>query len=117
MSQPVAWFDITAQDATTSRAFYGELFGWPVNVIESLDYGLVEADDGRLPGGIGQAGEQNPHPAGVVIYFPVEDVDVALARAESLGATCLIRPFELPGYGRMAVIADPDGNRVGIWQH
>lgn len=52
----------------------------------------------------------------MVIYFPVEDVDVALARADGLGATCLVRPFELPGYGRMAVIADPDGNRVGIWQ-
>lgn len=116
MSRPPAWIDITAEDAERSRAFYRDLLGWEIHVEESMDYGLVQPAPERLPGGIGQATGEGPHPPGVVVYFTVDDLEAALARAERLGSTCLVSPWELPGLGRMAVIGDPDGNRVGLWQ-
>lgn len=63
------------------------------------------------PGGIGQAGPDSPY-TGLVAYFPVDDVDTALARAEQLGATVL-SPTDTP-VSRIAVFADPDGNHVGL---
>lgn len=113
--QPPAWFDISAHDAEQSRMFYGELFGWKINVDESMDYGLTQTSRGIL-GGIGQAGKENPHPAGVVMYFPVDDVEAALERAERLGGKRAVPPWAIPGLGKMAVFHDPDGNRVGLWQ-
>lgn len=115
-ARPPAWFDITARDATKSREFYGELFGWEITVEESMNYGIVEAAPERLPGGIGQAAEANPHPAGVVMYFAVNDLEAALERAQRLGGELAVAPWELLGLGRMAVFHDPDGNRVGLWQ-
>lgn len=110
------WFDITARDAERSRAFYADLFGWPIAVDESMNYGLVEATPERMPGGIGQAHPDNPHPAGIVTYFGVDDVEASLAKAEELGGKAVVPPWEIPGLGKMAVFTDPDGNRVGLWE-
>ncbi len=114
MTRPAVWIDVTAADAPASRAFYAGLFGWEIDVVEELDYGLVRTD-APLAGGIGQAAAANPHPPGVVTYVPVDDVEAAVARAVDAGGVLLLAPWEFPGMGVMAVIGDPDGNRVGVW--
>ena len=106
-----AWFDISTPDAPRARRFFQELFGWPVNAIDET-YALV--GDSEPTGGIGQAGPEAPY-TGIVVYFPVDDVDSALARAESLGGTRVLDPTDTP-MSRIAVFADPDGNRVGLVQ-
>ncbi|MDQ9750979.1 hypothetical protein RFZ03_09935, partial [Acinetobacter baumannii] len=68
-----------------------------------------------LVGGIGQAGEGHRHPVGVVAYVPVDDVADALSRATELGASIAVEPWTLPGMGTMAVVLDPNGQRVGLW--
>ncbi|TCC40542.1 VOC family protein [Kribbella speibonae] len=108
-----AWIDITATDATVSRAFYAELFGWRLQLVEALDYALVEPEPGTLPGGIGSA--DGTRPAGITTYFSVPDVEAALARAAELGAKVASAPWTVPGLGTMAVVLDPDGNRIGLW--
>ncbi|GLW08110.1 hypothetical protein Misp01_32400 [Microtetraspora sp. NBRC 13810] len=107
-----AWFDISSPDAARARRFYQEMFGWPVNVLDE-SYALVGAQDGPPTGGIGQADATAPY-TGIVVYFRVEDVDSALARAEELGGGRTLDPQTLPGLGRMAVFTDPDGNAVGL---
>jgi predicted enzyme related to lactoylglutathione lyase len=82
--------DITVSD---TRAFYTELFGWRLRLVKQEDQG-----------------------AGITTYFSVPDVELMLVRAEALGATVATPPWTVPGLGRMAVILDPDGNRVGLWQ-
>ena len=107
-----AWFDISTPDAPRARRFFQELFGWPVNAIDET-YALV--GDSREPaGGIGQASAEAPY-TGIVVYFPVDDVERALARAERLGGTRVLDPTDTP-MSRIAVFTDPDGNRVGVVQ-
>jgi uncharacterized protein len=103
------WFDISTPDAPQARRFYQELFGWTVTAIDET-YGLV--GDGQPAGGIGQAGPESPY-TGIVVYFQVDDVDSALARAEELGASRVMEPADTP-MSRIAVVADPDGNLVGL---
>ncbi|WP_037604961.1 VOC family protein [Streptacidiphilus rugosus] len=106
-----AWFDISTPDAPRARRFYQDLFGWQVDVIGG-DYALVGGVDGRPQGGIGQAGTDSPY-TGFVAYFPVDDVDTALARAERLGGSRVLPPTDTP-VSRIAVFTDPDGNHVGL---
>ncbi|SFW88808.1 VOC family protein [Amycolatopsis australiensis] len=106
-----AWFDISTPDAARARRFYQDLFGWPSNVLDDT-YALVGDADGRPAGGIGQAGPDSPY-VGFVAYFPVDDVDAALARAEQLGGTRVLAPVDTP-VSRIAVFTDPDGNHVGL---
>ncbi|HEX9540986.1 MAG TPA: VOC family protein [Streptosporangiaceae bacterium] len=107
-----AWFDISTPDAPRARRFYQEMFGWPVNVLDET-YALVGDDSGQPTGGIGQAGPDSPY-TGIVVYFEVDNVDTALARAGQLGGSRRLDPVSLPGRGRMAVFTDPDGNPVGL---
>lgn len=106
-----AWFDISTPDAPRARRFYQEMFGWPVNVLDET-YALVGDVDGQPTGGIGQAGPDSPY-TGIVVYFRVDDVDSALARAETLGGTRVMDPAETP-VSRIAAFADPDGNLIGL---
>lgn len=104
------WFDISTPDAVRIRSFYREMFGWQVNALDDT-YALV-GDERRPSGGIGRAGPDSPY-IGIVVYFPVDDVEAALARAESLGGTRVMEPTETP-MRVIAAIADPDGNTVGL---
>lgn len=47
------------------------------------------------------------------IYFNVDDVDAAYARALELGATEMLAPQDFPG-GRFAIVSDPPGASFGL---
>jgi hypothetical protein len=49
-------------------------------------------------------------------YVSVEDADAAAARARDAGATVLAEPFDVFEAGRMAVIRDPHGAILNLWQ-
>jgi catechol 2,3-dioxygenase-like lactoylglutathione lyase family enzyme len=49
------------------------------------------------------------------IVVTVDDLDGALARLEALGVAVRSRPIDGPG-GRQALVADPSGNPVEIFQ-
>ncbi len=117
MGQQVAFFEVVSSDAPRAQRFYGELFGWSVTPDPELGgYALVDTGAGQdgVPGGIGPS--QTSGDTGVKIYVRVPDLQASLDRAAELGGTPLLPPTDLPGgFGRIAVLADPDGNPVGLW--
>ena len=117
MGQPVAFFEVISPNQERAQKFYAELFGWQVNADPAMGgFALVDtgAGEGAIGGGIGTS--DDPGDVGVKIYMRVDDLDTYLNRAEQLGGTRVMPPMDLPGdFGRIAVIADPDGNRVGLW--
>jgi uncharacterized protein len=118
MGKPVAWFEVISADADRARKFYSELFGWTVSADPAIGgYALVDtgAGEGAIGGGIGALTGPADTP-GVRIYMRVDDLDAYLDRAEKLGGRRLVPPTNLPGdFGRFAMVADPDGNPVGLW--
>lgn len=111
LSAAPGWFDISTPDSARARGFYRDMFGWSVHQLDET-YTLVGSEGAPPSGGIGQAGPTSPY-VGVVVYFPVDDVDTALSRAEKLGGTRVMEPQSSPD-GRVAVFADPDGNKIGL---
>ena len=118
MGAPVAFFEIISGDPERARGFYRELFGWTAEADPAMGgYALVDtaAGDGAIGGGIGAADADDP--AGVRVYMRVDDLQAYLERAEKLGGTRVSEPMDLPGgHGQIAMITDPDGNRVGLWK-
>lgn len=117
MGQPVAFFEVMSPDAERARKFYGELFGWQIAADAGMQgYSLVDtrAGEDAIAGAIGQA--DDPGEQGVKIYMRVDALEPYLARAEQLGGARVVPPTDLPnGWGRFAVLTDPDGNQVGLW--
>jgi uncharacterized protein len=87
------------------------MFGWPVNLLDET-CALVGGEGGQPAGGIGQAGPGSPC-TGIVVYFRVDDIDDALARAVALGGTRVMAPAGTP-MSRIAAFAGPGGNRTAL---
>jgi uncharacterized protein len=117
MGQPVAFFEVISAEPGRARAFYTGLFGWQAEADPAMGgYALVDtgAGEGAIGGGIGPS--MTPGDTGVKIYMRVDDLDAYLERAEKLGGAKVAPPTDLPGdFGRFAILADPDGNPVGLW--
>lgn len=114
-NHPVAFFEIVSNDAPKLQTFYTDLFGWQVQTDDD-GYGLVDTGAGEhaVGGGIGPS--MAPGDTGVKIYVTTPALDDTIARAQELGSTVYLKPMNLPGgYGRIAVVSDPDGNPVGLW--
>ena len=114
MSNPTVHFEVMGNDQEALKTFYGQLFGWKISDIPGAaggPYAMVEAEEGGIAGGIGQAreGTQNH----VTFYVGVDDLTAALSKAESLGGTRLTEPMDIPN-GQIAHFADPEGHVIGL---
>src|SRR5262245_22004056 len=116
MGSPVAYFEIVSPNAARARDFYSRLFDWQTIDIGDPTYTMVDtgAGEGAIGGGIGEP-QRDTDPGGTKIYVRVDDLQTALDRAEALGGRTVVAPTPLPGdLGSFAVLADPDGQLVGL---
>jgi predicted enzyme related to lactoylglutathione lyase len=125
---PVAHFEIYADDPDGLSKFYSGLFDWKVEKMEAaagVDYRMVRTvdtdDQGRPTGRTGGInGGIVKRPAGftghVVNYVTVESLDGALERAQKLGATVSRGRSAVPGMGWFAILSDPQGNPFALWE-
>jgi hypothetical protein len=107
---PVAWFEIHGKDGKKVQKFYSDLFGWKVDASNPLGYGMVEAGEGGIGGGL-TGSDQAPR---VTVYVQVDDLAASLKKAETLGGKTVLPPTAVPNGPNIAMFADPEGNVIGI---
>lgn len=113
-----SWVDLITTDLDAGAAFYADLLGLDAepSPMSHGTYVMLKKDGREVAGAIaippGSAGE---FPPAWVSYVLVEDVDQATARCTELGGTTLTTR-EIEGAGRMAMIQDPSGGAVGLWE-
>ena len=109
-----SWVELVTTDGPAAKAFYSPLFGWETvdnPVGDGVVYTMCSLDGDPVA-----ALYQNDHATPAwMSYVTVEDADATAARAEELGAT-VVAPFDVLDAGRMAMIRDPAGAEVSIWQ-
>lgn len=111
MANPVGWFEVTGPDAKGLQDFYSRLFGWSINVSNEMNYGMVQAEGGGIPGGVGPSPDGAAH---VNIYIAVDDLQAALDKATELGGQVTMPPMDVPDGPTLAFFADPAGNQIGL---
>jgi predicted enzyme related to lactoylglutathione lyase len=106
-------------DVDAAAKFYSALFGWELEdsmpagsegryLIARLRGGSVAAITSPPPGA-------PPH-AMWNTYIAVGSADETAAKARDAGGSVLNEPFDVMDAGRMAVLADPEGAVLGVWQ-
>lgn len=115
------WFECGTTDAASAKRFYTGLFGWSaVDVPMPEDMGvytLFRIDERDVAGLYELKGPQFENvPPHWMTYVRVEDVDESAAKAESLGGKIEAPPIDVPGVGRIAVIADPTGAHISLFK-
>jgi len=104
--------DLLTEDAVTAAAFYGELFGWDVEKVREDSYAIHH--QGRLIASVSKIDGADPevNESFWVVGIAVADLDKAVNAASRLGGDIRESVTAVEGYGRFAVIADPQGAPV-----
>ena len=112
MSNKVVHFEVIGKDGKKLQEFFSGLFGWTVDANNPMNYGMVDASQAGIGGGI--ASDQPGGAGHLTFYVEVEDLAATLSKAESLGGKTLMPPMAVPGGPEIAMLADPEGHVVGI---
>jgi predicted enzyme related to lactoylglutathione lyase len=111
-----SWVDLSSPDVDASVKFYGDLFGWTADP-GSPEFGgyRMLRSHGKQVAGVGPI--MNPgQPPAWMTYVSVDDAGATSARAKKAGAEVLVEPMQVGDAGSMAVLQDPTGAVVGLWQ-
>lgn len=91
------------------------MFGWTTSSDRDTDY-LTFYYDGYPVAGVAPQPEGSTFGDVWTVYVEVEDIDQATGRATDHGGSVAVRPTRVGDQGSMAVIRDPVGAVLGLWE-
>lgn len=108
------WESLAATDVEQAKAFYQEVYGWRASDFNGMTVlGVGEGMEN-------QVADVMPAPAGAPAYWAshvvVEDLAQARTRAQRLGGSVLVEEIAVPGIGLIAIVQDPQGAGISLFQ-
>ena len=111
---PVNHLEIAASDPKAAAEFYKAVFGWKIEIEETMNYVQFVAEEGGIGGAFTEVSENNP--AGTLVpYVTTDDIQASLEKIGSNGGSTVVPKTEIPGFGHFAVFTDPTGNKIGLY--
>jgi predicted enzyme related to lactoylglutathione lyase len=114
------WHELYVPDVAAATTFYTEALGFGHEVMpmgESGDYHMLTRN------GKGVAGMMSTNdmamegvPPHWAVFFSVENVDTSVAKVVELGGSVVVEVMTVPTVGRMALIADPQGAHLWLFE-
>ena len=116
-----SWVELATTDTVAAKKFYGALFGWTFEDSPAgpdMVYTRFQLRGKDVGAAYPQQKEQLDHgiPPHWGSYVTVESADRAAAKAKELGGTLMMDPFDVMEHGRMAVLQDPTGGVLSVWE-
>jgi len=112
-----SWNELMTRDVAASAKFYTALFGWSREEMDmqGFTYSMFKSGDRAVGGMVTLPPDAESMPAIWMPYVTVENLEASLARAKELGAK-VHKDVTTMQMGRFAIIADPAGAVIGLWQ-
>jgi predicted enzyme related to lactoylglutathione lyase len=113
------WIELGTSDQDAAKHFYSSLLGWGAtdNPMGTGDFYTTFDLRGRKIGGGYNISKLMPGvPSHWMLYVCVEDADAIVAKAKAAGGKIPCETIDVMEYGRMAVLQDPTGAHISIWQ-
>lgn len=106
--------EFPADDPQRAMRFYEAVAGWTFTAMEGMpDYWLFRSGEG-YGGAVGRRGVST----GPMLrnYIEVDSVDAALEAGVRTGGTIREGKTAIPGMGFYAVLVDPEGSEIGLFE-
>jgi predicted enzyme related to lactoylglutathione lyase len=116
MSNPFTYCELHTTNTKQATDFYGKLFDWKLDRMETSYGGYTMIQTGGTGGGL-MAQQDTARPSAWLVYVAVDDVEKMTARAKSLGATVQATKTEVKGHGWFSVVTDPTGATFALWEN
>ncbi len=115
MPNPFVHVELTTDDLSGARKFYGALFTWKVAAAPHMPTYLM-IDTGKKATGGGMQPRPMPEaPTAWLPYVEVADVKKTLAKAKKLGGAIVVDAQPVGAMGVIGVFSDPRGAMLGVW--
>lgn len=114
------WIDLMTRDPQSAKDFYEALFGWTHEDLptpQGVPYTQF-SKDGRLVCGLSPMMPGVPEEIGAFwnSYVIVEDAEATVSAVVAAGGSVQMPAMDVMDQGRMAMVVDPSGGVVGLWQ-
>ena len=111
------WFEYVSTDANKAQGFFGELFGWSSKKVPmgGTEYTMIAQGDTTI-GGYMAPPPGAPTRAHWLSHLGVANAKESAAKVTALGGKVLMDAFPVGEHGTMAVVADPHGAPLALWQ-
>jgi len=114
------WVDTLQPNPRGAIDFYAGVFGWefvgPGPMPGGGEY-FVARKDGRDVAGIGSLPSEGAPPSAIwATHVAVQSTDEAAEKAQAAGGSVLAGPVDAEPAGRMAVLRDPSGASISVWE-
>jgi len=111
------WTDLSTSDPAAARDFYAKVFGWKVEVNPDPQYGgyALAKIGGKDVAGIGPK-QMDEAPTAWTVYIGSADAEDTAKKAQAAGGNVIVPTMAVGDQGKMAIIQDPSGAMLGIWQ-
>lgn len=114
------WYELSGNPDLRQQVedFYTRLLGWEIvdSGMEGFSYRLARFEDEMVAGMMDMPADTAAMPPLWMIYFAVDNADEAVSAATQAGAVLHRPPADIPGTGRFALLADPQGAAFGVLQ-
>jgi uncharacterized protein len=121
MKNAISWFEIGVSDLERATKFYETIFGVKLSPLDlpNIKMRMFPLEDPIGVGGaiVDSGGFHKPSTTdGPLVYLNGNpDVQQVLDKVEAAGGKIMVPKTQIsPEYGFMAVIIDPEGNRIGL---
>ena len=116
-----SWTELATFDHDAAAAFYASLLGWKGEETAAGDagsYSMMRVGDRDVAGMYEMPEEQRAAgtPPAWLSYVTVEDAEATSARVAELGGRVVTPAFDVMDAGRMALVQDPQGAMLALWQ-
>lgn len=112
----ISWVDLAASDLAGASKFYEGLFGWTTFNDGQTPYSIFMLGDAAVAGAMQLGPEMGGMPPVWSTYVTVENADTTIGSVTDAGGSVMQPPFDVPGGGRIAVIADPSGAVICLFE-
>jgi predicted enzyme related to lactoylglutathione lyase len=110
----ITHIDIPVSDMGRASTFYNTLFGWSIAELPGFEgYPMWQAPNGISGGGLAPRDDSFTQPRS---YVEVDSIDDTIAAAKDAGATVAMEKQPITETSAWAVIVDPDGNHIGLFE-
>jgi predicted enzyme related to lactoylglutathione lyase len=112
------WYELMTSDANAAEKFYSDVVGWNMKDagLPSQRYTLAHAGDLGVAGLMPIPQEAAGARPGWIGYIAVDDVDAYARRVKDKGGAIHREPADIPGVGRFAIVADPQGIMFALFK-
>jgi len=113
------WNDLATTNVAAAKEFYSKSFGWTFSdhQIGDTTYSMVKCGDKEIAGIWQIPQDQESHiPPHWMSYILVDNLLNSIDTVKKHGATIKVPVTQAGEFGQFAIITDPTGAHVAIWE-